>query len=374
MKIVNLNAPEPLAEKVANLKIPEFIIEVVRPLDREFYNHFSRHQIVCGVHSHNKNITLPLSPIWKFELGRYENIAVLIHTIPIYLRDSKPEEIRDEDSIIDLLGAYYSNRRGDSPYIELYLKAIDGSTNNDDNLFKWLFTKVLIHELAHAAFDIFNLEHTPQSEKVFYHTEFGKWREESMANAVALRIIKDYGNKDFYDYAKQFMQSQPAEYALGVLMEDFDCLDFRRVFVTKERGVDYNLQQEWLNYVKGTPDWEGLKKWNELLASRCVYIFEGEYYTSEKELVYDIVKKVLSDYENKNGVKMSFDTFSSLFPYIKTGAEMSYEPTQKVVGDSRYEEFELADGNYSLYNFWDYNSLHKFIEKLNVNIIEYENY
>ena len=112
------------------------------------------------------------------------------------------------------------------------------------------------------------------------------------------------------------------------------------------------------------------------MASRCVYIFEGEYYTSEKELVYDIVKKVLSDYENKNGVKMSFDTFSSLFPYIKTGAEMSYEPTQKVVGDSRYEEFELADGDYSLYYWWDNESLHNFIgmNKLNVNIIEYKNY
>ena len=44
---------------------------------------------------------------------------------------------------------------------------------------------------------------------------------------------------------------------------------------------------------------------------------------------------------------------------------------------SRYEkEFELADGNYSLYYFWDNESLHNFIDmnKLNVNIIEYKNY
>jgi len=63
------------------------------------------------------------------------------------------------------------------------------------------------------------------------------------------------------------MQSQPAEYALGVLMEDFRYRDFRSVFDSKEQGVDSNLQQEWLNYVKGTPDWEGLHKWNELLRS-----------------------------------------------------------------------------------------------------------
>ena len=56
---------------------------------------------------------------------------------------------------------------------------------------------------------------------------------------------------------------------------------------------------------------------------------------------------------------------------------MAYEPAQKVVGDSDYKEFELADGNYSLYCcYWDNESLHKFIDmdNLNVNIIEYKNY
>ena len=268
MKIVNIDAPENLTNKVVRLSIPEFISEVVRPLEKVFYSRFSESQIIFGVHSHNKNTSLPLSPIWKFELCGYENIAALLHAIPIYLRDSRPEIIRDENSIIDPLGAYYSNRKGASPYIELYLTAIDSSAGNDDKHFIWLFTKVLIHELAHAALDIFNWEHNrQQTEKISYHTEFGKWREESMANAMTLRVIKDFENKNFYDYTKQFMLSQPAEYALGVLMEDFDDWDFRSVFNSKEQGVDSNLQQEWLNYVKGTPDWEGLHKWNELLRS-----------------------------------------------------------------------------------------------------------
>jgi len=376
MKIVNLDAPEHLAKKVVKLKIPNFIIEVVRHLERDCYVHLAYHQIIYGVHS-SHNTTLPLSPIWKFELAGYENIATLIHTIPIYLRDSKPEEIRDENSIIDLLGAYYSNRKGDTPYIELFLSAIDNSINNDENHFKWLFTKVLIHELAHAALDIFNLERNNSViEKIHYFSEFGRWREESMANAVTLQIIRDYGNKDFYDYATLFMQSQPAEYALGVLMENFRYWDFRSVFDSKKQGVDSDLQQKWLNYVKGTPDWDGLNKWNDILNRKYVYVFEGKYYTSEEELVYDIVEKVLSDYEHQNGGKMPFATFSTLFPYIRTGVEMSYEPAQKVVGDSRYKEFELADGNYSLYYYWNNKSLHNFIDmnKLNVNIIEYKNY
>lgn len=278
------------------------------------------------------------------------------------------------------MGAYYSNRKGDSPYIELFLSAIDNSINNDENHFKWLFTKVLIHELAHAALDIFNLERNNSSvkEKIQYFSKFGRWREESMANAVTLKIIRDYGNKAFYYYAKLFMQSQPAEYALGVLMEDFGYWDFRSVFDSKEQGVDYNLQQKWLNYVKGTPDWNGLEKWNDMLDSKYVYVFEGKYYNMEDELVYDIVEKVLSDYEHQNGGKMPFDTFSTLFPYINiTDTNMAYEPAQKVVGDSDYKkEFELDDGNYSLYRYWDNESLHKFIDmdKLNVNIIEYKNY
>ena len=381
MTIVNLDAPAHLADQVVELKLPNFIIEVVRHLERDCYDchgplHYYR-QTIFGVHS-SHNTALPLSPIWKFEHAGYENIATLIHTIPIYLRDSKPEEIRDENSIIDLLGAYYSNRKGDSPYIELFLSAIDNSINNDENHFKWLFTKVLIHELAHAALDIFNLERNNSViEKIHYFSEFGRWREESMANAVTLKIIRDYGNKDFYDYATRFMKSQPAEYALGVLMEDVRYLDFISVFNPKKLGVDSNLQQKWLNYVKGTPDWDGLKKWNYMLHRKYVYVFEGKYYPLEQELVYDIVEKVLSDYEHQNGGKMPFAKFSKIFPYIRTGVEMSYEPAQKVVGDRRYKkEFELADGNYSLYYSWDNESLHNFIDmnKLNVNIIEYKNY
>ena len=381
MKIVNLDAPAHLADKVVELKIPNFIIEVVRHLERDCYDCHGPlayyEQIICGVHS-SHNTTLPLSPIWKFMEPEYENIATLIHTIPIYLRDSKPEEIRDENSIIDLLGAYYSNRNGDSPYIELFLSAIDNSINNDENHFKWLFTKVLIHELAHAALDIFNLEgNNSVIEKIHYFSEFGRWREESMANAMTLKIIRDYGNKDFYDYATRFMKSQPAEYALGVLMEDVRYLDFISVFNSKKLGVDSNLQQKWLNYVKGTPDWDGLKKWNFMLHRKYVYVFEGKYYPLEQELVYDIVEKVLSDYEHQNDGKMPFATFSTLFPNIKiSGTNMAYEPAQKVVGDSDYKEFELDDGNYSLYRYWDNESLHKFIDmdKLNVNIIEYKNY
>jgi hypothetical protein len=48
-------------------------------------------------------------------------------------------------------------------------------------------------------------------------------------------------------------------------MEDFHCWDMRSVMDNKYKGVDPTLQAQWLDYVQGNPDWEGLKKWNEKL-------------------------------------------------------------------------------------------------------------
>ena len=365
IKLVNIDAPTHLSEKVVNSGIPEFVMDVVRPLERGLYNRF-----IGEAHEpHKKDWKHFLDIIMDLE-GQYENIVNLLHSMPVCLRESKSladrDENRDKDSIIDLLGAYCPNQNYDNPHIELYLTDIDDSTKNNEEHFKWLFTKVLFHELAHAALDIYMLNRNrQQAERVSYKTEFGRWREESMANAVALRIIKDFGNKDFYDYAKNYMQTQPKEYALGVLMEDFGYWDFRSVFQSKEKGVDSTLQQEWLKYVKGTPDWEGMKKWNELLISQYFYTFEGKYYSSEEVLVFDIVNKVLSDYENKNGNKMSFNTFSSLFPHIDVAKSYDY---------SHKKELKLADGNYYLSCFWDYRSLHVSVDLNNYSVNEYKNY
>lgn len=268
MKIVNIDAPANLVTKVSKLGLPGFVLDVVRPLERKYY---SSRKFKCSLPQFTTNgypRLLPSFPIWKFAEPRYENVAILIHTIPIYLRDSRPER-KGDNCIIDLLGAYFSNQKGDSPYIELYLKEIDNSVNSD-NEFRWLFTKVLLHELAHAALDIFNLEFCHvYVEKVSYNSTFGRWREESMANAVALRIIKDYKDQAFYDFAKDFMLAQDPEYALGVKMLNslfgFTIIDFLSVFNGKMKGVSTELQEDWLQYAKGKPSCKELHRWNQLL-------------------------------------------------------------------------------------------------------------
>jgi len=368
MKITNYDAPENLVEKFRILSIPSFIREVVRPLESEL----DQIDLINGCPTSNQIITP--QPVRMFNSEMYENVANLLHTIPIYLRSDRTEGV--EDDIVDLLGGYFKGRNGETPYIELYLSSINNSTNENDIFFKWLVTKVLLHELSHAALDIFNCEYKQNRiEKVSYNTQFGKWREESMSNAISLRIIKEYGNKEFYDYAKQFMRSQDPEYALGVLMEDFGYWDFRSVFDSKEQGVDDALKGLWLQYVQGNPEWNGLKEWNELLNSEYVYCYKGQYYKDARDLVPVIVGDILAEYEKNNGKKMSYSEFASIFPYMKTGAEMSYEPFDKVQEDSRFSQsFTLLDGKYSLYYFWDNNSLHQFVANTKVQFDEYKNY
>ena len=273
MKILNYDAPEELVIKVLEQAIPDFILEVIRKQEAAFYHGDEFYlQMLCPLQCYEQGEEsegfTPISfdqclrptPIRKFTRASYRNIVSLLHTIPVYLRKNK----RDDDEGGDLLGAYYPDTN--NPYIELYMQDIWEAAKENDLHYKWLLTKVLIHELAHAALDVYNLENGKYiEEKVKYSTEFGKWREESMANAITLRIIREADDTAFYAYAKEFMLHQPDRYALGVLLENFEDLDFDSVLEAKYMGVPVNFAEEWMAYVQGTPDWEGLHQRNKEL-------------------------------------------------------------------------------------------------------------
>ena len=278
MKIRNINVTDNLIKKISDLDILQFILEVIRPLEKELYSKYDielyckhpeepEEETASGSKEDAKKVLS--KDIRTISLCGYENIATYVHTIPINLKkkdETSKKDYRRENAIVEEFGAYFQKIGQYSGYIELYVDRIYDLANKDAKTFKWLFTKTLIHELAHAVLDILNLEIIAhQVDKISYNTDFGKWREESMANAIALRIIKEFGDKDFYNYAKFFMLTQPAEYALGVLMEDFDYWDMRSVIDNKYEGVSQDLQDEWMKYVQGNPDCEGLKQWNKKL-------------------------------------------------------------------------------------------------------------
>ena len=385
MKIVNVDAKQELVFKIINLNIQKFVYDTIRPVAEILYSDRMYNSIDSIHRRHRPQVNT--YPIRTFVYDRYENVSDLLHTIPIYLREYRPDNIENTDK----LGAYYSfTNSKKSPYIELYLHEINEVIKNDTNAdehFKWLFTMVLIHELAHAALDVYNYE--PYIDKsiygaktISYKTEYYRWREESMANAVALHIVRKSRDKHFFAYVKLFMMTQPAEYALGVKFERDVVNSFMSVVSGKVHGVNKHLQQVWLDYVKGTPTESELQAWDNRLSCQRIYLYKGKYYTEEKELVEKIVDDVLNRYQTKNHCVMTCDEFQKIFPRFQPCGNMNwtYEPAELVQDNKMYnqERIILRDGEFSLciswHHTWNNDQLRIFTKKSGCHFKEYKNY
>lgn len=272
MKIRNIDVDQEEVKRIACFS--DFVLDTINTAFKYEVAKLDKKDLISAEPVSAANL-----PVHKFANIDYCNIANLIHTIPIYLKKNNPEEMFEGEKI-DPLGAYFSNQHNGIPYIEIYAhkikEAVTKESVTNDTEYKWLFTKVLIHELAHAALDIYNWEKFSKNDLMPYSTEFGKWREESTANTVTLMIIKRTNNEEFYSYAKEFMKKQPKEYQLGVLMEDFGYETFMSVMRNKIDGVKPVLEKAWLTDVKKLsrewlkdlnkkPDTSELKEWNKKL-------------------------------------------------------------------------------------------------------------
>lgn len=276
MKIRNIDVDQEEVKRIACFS--DFVLDTINTAFKYEIAKLDKKDLISSEPVSDANISN--CPIYKFANIDYCNIANLIHTIPIYLTKEQPNKCSKKDretneNKIDLLGAYFSNQSKGTPYIEIYVQKIKESVTNDTE-YKWLFTKVLIHELTHAALDIYNWEKFSGFNKMPYTPGFGVWREESTANAVTLMIIKRTNNEEFYSYAKEFIKTQPKAYRLGLLMEDFGYETFMSVMRNKIEGVQPDLKKAWLTDVKKLsrewlkdlnkkPDTSELKEWNKKL-------------------------------------------------------------------------------------------------------------
>lgn len=374
MRIFNQITPLDYCLRRENrLGFPVFTLEVLRPLEKDYY---ARDGFTSEIFEPEEKHEILQTPVWMFrECFQYRSIAILVHAVPIVLREYRtPADEPGPNRIIDLLGAYYSGLNGESPHIELYLEDILRAAKDIDRDFKWLATIVLLHELAHAAMDIHNIIDTKKTvEAIPYSTEFGRWREESMANAVALRIIENYGDADFFDFAKSFMLSQPPEYALGVLMKDFDEEYYDGVMMGKLCGVNQTLQDEWLQYAKGTPDWAGLEKWNGWISHSETYELDGVRYWMPWDFGDAVVAKVVADYEREHGDKMTNEEFQSIFPLFKSSSWMTYIPVEE--DDTPIKTIiTLKDVTYSLHTPFFEKELRRFLANVPFPWTEYKNF
>ena len=403
MKIYYIDAPEHLIKKISELHVLHNLTRLLEGLQRRQLHdieHELEHDSEWGHPSYHD-----LSCMFLFDEESIGNIIPLLHSIPILLKDTKDmsftnpispdntwrnehkrDERRDDDRsekngpvrIVDPLGAYFAQDDGGYPWIEIYLSEIERCSHGDDNAFISIFIITLLHELSHSALDIRNCwRYEGRKERIAYQTEFGRWREESVANALTLKIIKYSNDKEFYEFAQCFMKSQPAEYALGTL---YDCTDYwfiRYLMESKSQGVHPELQKAWLDYVKGCPEREGVNKWHVMLSARAVYYCCGRYSRSASDIVKYIIDRCLDEYYLNKGTKMTQDIFCSTFPNIRLDKErMAYWPTEKGEYEITYlKKIELSDGCYSLnYKSWDLNNAIQFIQNTGYKITEFVNY
>ena len=193
--------------------------------------------------------------IWQFQDENYATILDLIHAVPIHLVESMPENLPYKEGVcirIDSLGAYIHTKSNESPRIELFMDKLIENADTTEH-FVWLVTMTIFHELAHAALDIFNNNRYltgryTDHEQVSFASKYGKWREESMATAVTLRLIRDAGKKfaSLYEFVKDYFSRQEPEYVLGLHLIDFEYFDFQVVTDGKRFGIDPEEQSEWL--------------------------------------------------------------------------------------------------------------------------------
>lgn len=380
MKIVNIDATDGACNKLYSCNCLEFVLDVVGSLKFEVLPLL--HRPIDIPHHGETPVELPLSPIHKFEKESYENVFNLLHTIPIYLRNNRLSAApnRTLNDILDGFGAYRPNRENGKPYVELYVDDILSCANGNDE-FKWLFTQTLIHELAHAALDINNCErYDNATEKLSYEEKFSEFREESMANAVALRIISDYGDTDFFNFSEQFkyinfsahfrqlrsdfsiaVKRHDEYYELGLNMIDFNNSDFRSVMDGKRNGVNKILQEAWLKEVPRRPGF--YQNWNNTLSASTVYKYDDFYYYSANSEY--LVLEIIQNYIKQNS-PMSLKQLRSAFPYYEIQGNEQYHLLTPDLSDSDYVTADmyilhLSDGDYALYRHWNDDELAYFV-------------
>ncbi len=132
-------------------------------------------------------------------------------------------------------------------WIILFADTIKASVANAQEL-HWLMTKVLIHELMHGLMDTNRNCDKPCPSKIPYLSKFGRYCEESFANALTAYYINYLEQPDFLNYSLNFMDRQPFEYQLGAKLYrrmGSDVTDLARRYVQqKRRGSEVEFKAE----------------------------------------------------------------------------------------------------------------------------------
>lgn len=144
-----------------------------------------------------------------------KSLECVINDIPIHFGRQEDYEDYDDGKY---LGLYRRNNDGTREII-LFEDAIKVVAKGDNDYLKNLIWKVIIHEYAHAMMDTLQDNKIKSQDPKLY-----KYREESLANAFALKVLKS--SRFGFSKIEDFVKSQPEEYQHGLdLYEREDLLE-----------------------------------------------------------------------------------------------------------------------------------------------------
>ena len=144
-----------------------------------------------------------------------KSLECVINDIPIHFGRQEDYEDYDDGKY---LGLYRRNNDGTREII-LFEDAIQAEAKGDNDYLKNLIWKVIIHEYAHAMMDTLQDNKIKSQDPKLY-----KYREESLANAFALKVLKS--SRSGFSKIEDFVKSQPEEYRHGLdLYERKDLLE-----------------------------------------------------------------------------------------------------------------------------------------------------
>lgn len=146
------------------------------------------------------------------------------------------------ESIVDKWGLYSREHpvgkayrvNESKPKIFIWIDKILEYVKNDKNLFRILSAQVILHELAHAALDERLLGDETGKDKLSIPRSFIKAKEESLAQAISLYLLRPHLNETEMQYLLDVSNSLPLEYAVAN-----EYLNFK--------GNIYNLAATWKN-------------------------------------------------------------------------------------------------------------------------------
>lgn len=133
-----------------------------------------------------------------------QKLFFLLSDIPIHFGKQNDYEDYDDGQYLGL----YCNKNNQRKII-LFEDAIMSVANGEENYLEDLIWKVIIHEYAHAIMDTLQCDKLRQQDPKLY-----KYREESLANAFALKVLEKNGGVS--DKIESFVKSQSEEYRHGL--------------------------------------------------------------------------------------------------------------------------------------------------------------